>query len=264
MIRPLIASATRGRSVSGGLLAGRRGSILREVDVAGQEIRRIDETAPVSGQSVRLTLDVDLQQAAEKALTDRITLINSQAGRIISQQGVVIAMNPMTGEILALVSWPTYDNTRFARFIDGEYYLSQESDPLRPLFNTAIQGEYPPGSVWKVLTASAVLQEKVIDPNQPLFDSGELIVENRYAPNDPAASQRFVCWLDNGHGRVNMIQGIAWSCDVYFYQIGAETRVSPGHRPGGWATSTCSVRNRVRHRFSTGYRTPGGKGRPYA
>ena len=71
-----------------------------------------------------------------------------------------------------------------------------------------------------MITAAAVLEEEVIDPNTLLLDGGQILVENRYAPLDRAASQRFVCWLRTGHGRVNMINGIAWSCDVYFYQIG--------------------------------------------
>lgn len=202
------------------ILGGRRGSILREVDVVGQEMEVLERRPSVPGESVRLTIDTELQAAAQKALTDRLTIVNAAQGRIVTQQGVVIAMNPMTGEILAMVSWPTYDNSRFARAIDVPYYLDIIEDPLNPLLNSAIQGEYAPGSVWKVLTAAAVLEEKVIDPNTRLIDSGELFLENRYAPNDPAASQRFVCWLDGGHGYVNMIEGIAWSCDVYFYQVG--------------------------------------------
>ena len=216
-------------------IAGVRGSILREVDVAGEEINIIDQVDPIPGQSVRLTIDTDLQAAAQQALIDELTRLNTTQQRIVSQQGVVIAMDPQTGEVLALVSYPSYDNTRFARAIDGEYYLDIIADPLRPLVNNAIKSLYPPGSVWKILTAAAAAEENVISPNTQLLDEGQLILENRYAPNDPAASQRFVCWLRDGHGRVNLVQSIAWSCDVYFYQIGggnpnlsAETL-----RPGG-------------------------------
>jgi penicillin-binding protein 2 len=211
------------------IIGGQRGIELREVDVAGElvsEPRVIQQ--PVAGQNVRLTLDVDLQEAAETALRNRITLINTQAGRVITQQGVVIAMNPNNGQILAMVSWPSYDNSRFARAIDGEYYLDVEADPLHPLLNNAVSSLYPPGSVWKLVTAVGVLEEHVIDPRSRLFDSGELIVENRYAPNDPAASQRFVCWLRSGHESVDMLKGLAQSCDVYFYQVGGgNPNVSP-------------------------------------
>lgn len=216
-------------------IAGERGSILREVDVAGEEINVIDQVDPIPGQSVRLTIDTDLQAAAQQALIDQLTQLNTLEQRIVSQQGVVIAMDPRTGEVLSLVSYPSYDNTRFARAIDGEYYLDIIDDPLRPLVNNSIKSLYPPGSVWKILTAAAATEENVVDPNTQLLDEGQLILENRYAPNDPAASQRFVCWLRDGHGRVNLVQSIAWSCDVYFYQIGGgNPNLSPETlRPGG-------------------------------
>ncbi len=217
------------------ILAGKRGSRLREVDIAGEEIRELSRVEPVPGQTVRLTLDTDLQAAAEAALRNRITLLNATSNRIVSQQGVVIAMNPQNGQILAMVSWPGYDNSRFARSIDVPYYLEVSSDPLKPLVNNAIRSLYPPGSVWKLVSASGVLQEGVIAPQSKLFDGGSLVVENRYAPNDPAASQTFVCWKRDGHGAVDMWRGIAQSCNVYFYQVGGgNTAVSPQTlRPGG-------------------------------
>ena len=216
-------------------LAGERGFILREVDVAGEQINIIDQVDPLPGQNVRLTIDTELQAAAQQALIDQLNQLNMEARRIVSEQGVVIAMDPRTGEILALVSYPSYDNSRFARAIDGEYYLDIVNDPLRPLVNNTIKSKYPPGSVWKVITAAAVIEEEIIDPSTQLIDEGQLLLENRYAPNDPAASQRFVCWLRSGHGRVNMIQGIAWSCDVYFYQIGGGNPdlSAQALRPGG-------------------------------
>lgn len=209
------------------ILAGRRGSRLREVDVAGEEIEEIRRIDPVPGQNVRLTLDVEFQQAAENALRNRITLLNATENRIVSQQGVVIAMNPQNGQILAMVSYPGYDNSRFARAIDVQYYLDVADDPLRPLVNNAIRSLYPPGSVFKVVTATGVLEEGVIRPESRLFDGGSLVVENRYAPNDPAAAQTFVCWNRSGHGSVDMRRGIAQSCNVYFYQVGGgNTEVS--------------------------------------
>ncbi len=216
-------------------LAGVRGAILREVDVAGEVVRIIDQVEPIPGQNVRLTIDTDLQAFAQQALIDQIEELNAAAGRAVSQQGNVIAMDPRTGEILALVSYPSYDNSRFARAIDGEYYLEVVNDPLRPLVNNTIKSKYPPGSVWKVITAAGVLEENVVDPDTWLLDQGQILVENRYAPLDRAASQRFVCWLRTGHGRVDMIRGIAWSCDVYFYQIGGGNPNLSAQtiRPGG-------------------------------
>lgn len=223
-------------------LGGTRGSRLREVDVAGEVLGVISETPPIPGQSVRLTIDVELQQAAQDSMIKWLSIRNlppdvraqeypevqMSYNRGLSTQGVVIAMNPMTGEILTMVSVPTYDNTRFARAIDGQYYLDIAADPSRPLVNNAIKGLYPPGSVWKLITAAGVIEEDVVAPETQLRDDGAIVIENRYAPNDPAASQTFVCWLDQGHGLVNFVQSIAWSCDVYFYQVGGgNTNISP-------------------------------------
>lgn len=202
-------------------LAGTQGRTVSEVDVAGREIGDpVVNIAPVPGLSVRLTIDTALQQAAETALRNRISLINAEAGRLVTQTGSVIALNPQTGEILAMVSYPSYDNSRFARNIDVPYYLEVASDPLTPLVNHVTQSLYPPGSVWKLLSAAGVLEEHVIDVNSTLNDPGQLLLPNKYAPNDTAAAQRFVCWLDQGHGPLNMIGAIAQSCDVYFYQVG--------------------------------------------
>jgi penicillin-binding protein 2 len=129
-------------------------------------------------------------------------------------------MDPRNGEILAMVSWPSYDNSRFARTIDVDYYFDQFDDPLRPLVNHAISALYPPGSVWKLITAMGVVEEGVIDPEQELYDPGQLVLPNEYAPLEQGRSQTFVCWLRTGHKAVNLIHGIAWSCDVYFYQVG--------------------------------------------
>lgn len=216
-------------------LQGARGSILREVDVAGREIQVLEQIEPIPGENIRLTIDIDLQLAAEQALIDQITLVNTSAGRIVTQQGVVIAMDPMSGEVLALVSVPAYDNTRFARSIDFLYYQDVATSPLRPLVNQSIRSLYPPGSIWKLITAVGVIEEDVIDPQTTLWDGGELFLENRYAPNDPAARQRFVCWLDEGHRAVDMVRSIAQSCDVYFYQVGGGYQDIPPNilRPGG-------------------------------
>ncbi|MFN8528122.1 MAG: penicillin-binding protein 2 [Anaerolineae bacterium] len=216
-------------------LRGERGRQVQEVDVAGRPINQIVSIAPQPGLNVRLTIDTELQQAAEEALVREINLLNAQRGRIVSETGSVIAMNPMTGEILAMVSYPSYDNSRFARAIDVEYYGDVVTDPLRPLLNHATQTIYPPGSVWKLVTAWGVLEDGVISPSSTLNDPGELLLPNRYAPNDPAASQRFVCWLRSGHGRLNIIGAIAQSCDVFFYQVGGgNPEVSEQVlRPGG-------------------------------
>ena len=206
------------------VLGGTRGSRLREVDVAGAVQQVISETPPIPGKSVRLAIDVELQKIAEASLLKYIQVRNTtpiSSDKGLSNQGVAIAMNPQTGEVLALVSLPTYDNSRFARAIDGEYYLEIAADPFRPLVNNSIKGLYPPGSVWKLISASGVAEEDVIDPNTELADEGIIYVPNRYAENDQSASQPFVCWIRApGHGPVDFVKSIAWSCDVYFYQVG--------------------------------------------
>lgn len=202
------------------VLAGQRGSRIREVDVAGEEISLIREVLPVPGQNVRLTIDLELQEAAQQAIESRINFINAQAQSIITQNGAVIAMNPNTGELLAMVSYPSYDNTRFARSIDADYYFDILEDPRRPLVNQVIGSLYPPGSTFKLITAAGVLEEDVINPLSTLFDAGDLLVANYYAPNDRGADQRFVCWNREGHGSVDLNRAIAQSCNVYFYQVG--------------------------------------------
>ncbi len=217
------------------LLSGERGRIVNEVDVAGQPLQQIERLDPVAGYSVELTLDAELQAAAEEALKNEIERLNAESGRVVSGTGSVIAMDPRTGEVLAMVSYPSYDNSRFARNIDVDYYLDVAADPLLPLVNHVTQSVYPPGSVWKLITAAGVLQEDVIDPDSLLNDPGDLILPNRYAPNDETRGQRFVCWLSQGHGNLDMRGGIAQSCDVYFYQIGGgNPDVSPAVlRPNG-------------------------------
>src|SRR5690606_41362910 len=96
---------------------------------------------------------------------------------------VVIASNPRTGEILAMVSWPTYDNSRFARAIDYPYYAQVSQDPLRPLFNQAVNSLYPPGSIFKVITMAGVLEEDIMDPFDTVVDPGLYALDTRYSPN---------------------------------------------------------------------------------
>ncbi len=217
------------------ILGGERGEVQREVDVAGEVIKEISRTPPIPGQNIRLTIDTELQQAAQDALNNRITFLNTTEGRIRTQSGVVIAMNPMNGEVLSLVSWPTYDNTRFARNIDFQYYLEVLNDPQTPLVNHAISSLYPPGSVWKVVTSLGVLEEDVIRPETMIFNPGALTLPNRYAPNDEAAGQRFVDWKPDGFGLLSITGAIANSSDVYFYQVGGgNPDLNPSTlRPGG-------------------------------
>jgi len=206
-------------------LAGQPGIQDVERDVAGEVVRVVGERPPQAGYNVQLTIDVELQERAQELIIE--TLDNMR--RIYStdeigfDQAVVIATNPRTGEILAMVSYPNYDNSRFARNIDYPYYLQVSQDPKRPLFNQAISSLYPPGSIFKMITLTGVLEEGVMEPEDTIFDPGAIQLENRYYANDPAQSQEFVCWLNDdrgGHGEVNAILALAYSCDMYFYKTG--------------------------------------------
>ncbi len=207
------------------LLAGRPGQKLVEKDVAGEELRTVGEAiAPLPGDNLVLTVDVRLQSAAEAALTARINFLNNYFGQTISNRGVVIAMNPQTGEILALVSWPTYENNRFARLIPVDYFEQLDNDPLTPLLNQAIAGVFPPGSVFKMVTASGGLQEGVIDPEQVIRLPPKITITNRYFPNDPGRARDFVDWKPTGFGELDFIGAVANSSNVYFYKVGGGYR----------------------------------------
>jgi len=202
-------------------LAGQNGFKLIEQDVAGLELRVIGEvTNPTPGRSIMLTIDTQLQSITEAALRQRMKIENqSRDGQPVTN-GVVIAMNPQTGEILSMVSLPNYDNQQFARYIPVDYYTELLNHPHKPLLNQAISGEHPPGSVYKLVVASGALQEEIVTPDQFIDDPGEIEIVNRYFPNDPGKTRKVVCWKRDGHGPVDFMIGIAQSCDVYFYALG--------------------------------------------
>ncbi len=214
------------------ILAGQNGEKQIERDVAGKELRELGVvTQPTPGNSLMLSIDTRLQSIAETALLNRMEFINRYAGEERTPIGVVIAINPRTGEILAMVSMPTYENNRFARVIPQDYYLQLEADDRgKPLINHAISGEFPPGSTFKMVTAIGALNEGIITPERTLFDPGKITITNRYFPNDPGKAKDFVCWVPEGHGYVDFVHGIAYSCNVYFYKIGGgfPGEVEPG------------------------------------
>ena len=206
-------------------LRGVKGRKHIEVDVAGREVRTVGEPVyPQPGDNLILALDLELQQAAEAAL-------RKGAEAVGSESGVVIAMNPRTGEILAMVSLPGYDDNLFAGGIPAEEYERLCNDPGRPLFNRAISGQYPVGSTFKIVPAAAALEEKVIDRNTHIFGPGVIWVPNQYAPYDPDLAQPFYCWNKAGHGSIDVIQAIAYSCDIFFYEVAGG--FSGWHVPGG-------------------------------
>jgi penicillin-binding protein 2 len=215
------------------VLTGKNGSRVVQVDVAGQELRNLEPPiAPVPGYNVTLTIDTRLQQAAEASLRQEIDYWNryfyGNSGQQRISSGVVIAINPKTGEILAMVSWPTYENNRMARFIPAYYYDQLSQDPRHPLLNNAIQSEYPPGSTFKLSAANGVISEGVLSgPNQVIYAPGELQICEQFTPNEPCGpsnTRPFVDWIfdtrPSGFGNIDFLHCIAYSSNVCFYKLG--------------------------------------------
>ena len=201
-------------------LGGTNGLRVVEEDVAGKVIRDLEPPVdPEPGLNIKLTIDTRLQEAAKAALVGNIDWWNRWFNEVRFTNGVVIAMNPKTGEILALVSYPTYENNRMARFIPAYYYEQLSADPNRPLFNHAISAEHPPGSVYKIVTAIGAINEGVVSPYQSLITPYSITITEKYAENDVGTPREFVDWKEGGHGQANFFKGLAQSVDVYFYKI---------------------------------------------
>lgn len=198
-------------------LRGTPGRRLVEKDVLGQELQTISETPPSPGDNIYLTLDMELQQVVEDALVAGLDAANSR-------RGVVVALDPRDGQVLSMVSLPTYDNNMFSKKLDMDAYRALLSDPHRPLINHAIADQIPPGSVFKIIPATAALQEGVINRYTIINDPGIIRLPNKFAPNDPKLAQPFYCWINlqygGGHGPMSIVDALAQSCDTFFYEIG--------------------------------------------
>jgi penicillin-binding protein 2 len=203
-------------------LHGRDGQKLIEVDVAGREVRTVGEPQEtVPGYNLRLTIDLNLQQAVEDILQQQLTALHKS-------QAVAIAMNPQTGEILAMVSLPSYDNNEFTGGISTEALQALHENLDRPLVNHGISGQFPPGSTFKIVVASGALEEQVISESTHLYCGGILWLPNRFYPEDPSLAQPFYCWIYHGyhgrHGSLSIVSALGRSCDIFFYQAGGGYR----------------------------------------
>jgi penicillin-binding protein 2 len=213
-------------------LAGKNGTRVVERDVAGQILRNVEAPInPVPGNDVYLTIDSRLQSAAEAALVGEIDSWNKyyygDSGQQRISSGVAMAMNPKTGEILAMVQWPSYENNRMARIIPAYYYNQLEQDPRHPMLNYAISAEYPPGSVYKISTATGALNEAVVTLDQIIQAPGQITLCERFSPNDPCTDQNqrpFRDWIYDinpaGFGEIDFLHCIAYSSNVCFYKLG--------------------------------------------
>lgn len=203
-------------------LRGTKGQRTVEEDVVGREIRTVgDIVPPVPGHNVQLTLDLGLQQLTYDALAEQLDTLNRRAGRTVTERGVAIAMNPRTGEILAMVSLPSYDNNLFSKPVIRQAELDAiTTDPYLPLINHAFQSAFPPGSTFKIVPAAAALQEGIITPRTIINDPGVILVPNQYAPDNLALAQKFYGWYRPGFGDQNVVQALQHSVNVFFYKIG--------------------------------------------
>src|SRR5499425_1631407 len=179
------------------ILMGKNGSRRALVNSRGREVGRLDETPAVPGKQLKLTVDVDLQIAAEQALGEK--------------NGAVVAMDPRTGEILAMVSRPTFDPNDFAVRISRDQWTHLVNDDDHPLLNKAIQAQLAPGSVFKIIMATAGMQEGIAQSLQVNCNGGAEFY-GRY----------FKCWVvaeHRVHGDVDITKAIYQSCDVFFYTL---------------------------------------------
>ena len=203
------------------LLAGRNGRRVELVDVGGQVLGDLEPPIdPDPGLSLRLTIDSRLQQATETILKTEMDDWNKYFGDIRYTSGVVIAINPKTGEILSMVSYPSYDNSRMSRFIPAYYYNQLISDPSNPLLNHAVGDVLPAGSVFKLVTGVGALNESVVTPDQIVETPPKIIVTEKYYANDPGNAREFIDWNKDGFGHLDFVHGLANSSNVYFYKLG--------------------------------------------
>ncbi len=183
-------------------LQGQDGYEQRIVDAVGREIQLEDLESLLTrreaehGDNLHLTIDSRLQKFAEE--------------RFQGKSGSLVALDPRNGEILAMVSLPSYDPSKMVANVSHEHWTSIVTDPRRLLLNRAVQGSYPPGSTFKIVTAIAALEEGMIKPQEHIVCSGGLRYGNRF----------FKCWNKSGHGPISIHDAIASSCDTFFYQMG--------------------------------------------
>lgn len=182
-------------------LRGENGGQQVEVDVSGKPVQILGRKEPVPGDDLELTIDINLQQAAEKAVDEQLTQIGAHAA-------AAVVMNPQTGEILAMVSRPAFDPNLFAHGISSKDWNQLNNNPYHPMDNKTITGEYPPGSTFKIVTGTAALTEGVVTPDEQIFDSGHHWI----IPKGNADGEAL--------GWLNFRTALEHSDNVYFYEMG--------------------------------------------
>ncbi|ROO27435.1 penicillin-binding protein 2 [Salinisphaera japonica] len=191
-------------------LHGNPGSRVIETNASGRALRQLDESPAEAGQSLVLTLDARLQRAAYDALGDK--------------DGAIVALDPEDGGVLALVSKPGYDSDLFVDGISHKNYARLINNPHKPLYNRALQGQYPPGSTIKPVMALGALESGLIDPDKRVWCPGYITL--------PGSEHHYRDWKRSGHGWINLTQAIERSSDVYFYKLGMKLGIDDIHRYG--------------------------------
>ncbi len=193
-------------------LMGADGDRFVVVNSLGRELDEVGTKQPVEGRRLQLTIDADLQKAAEDGF------------HFFGYNGAAVVLDPRSGEVLSLVSLPAYDPNRFAVGIDRATWSALNTDKLRPLQNRALQGRYSPGSTFKIVVATAALEEGIATPDFRVSCPGGATFFGRF----------FQCHLKGGHGSVDMRHAIEKSCNVYFYTLGNMLGID---RIAKWATA---------------------------
>ncbi|MFN3543436.1 MAG: penicillin-binding protein 2 [Thiobacillus sp.] len=189
------------------LLHGRTGFDQMETDASGRAVRMLSRIPPVPGKDLRLHLDLDLQEVAEAAFGDYL--------------GGLVALDPNTGGVLAMVSKPGFDPNLFVDGIDPETWKALNESPERPMVNRVLRGIYPPGSTIKPLMALAGLELGLRKPGDSIVDPGYFSL--------PGSSHQFRDWKRGGHGVVDLRRSISQSCDVYYYRLAVDMGIDRMH-----------------------------------
>ncbi len=175
-----------------------------EVEATGKAKEILASQKPISGNNLLLSIDSRLQKVAETSLKKAL-------GSTGKKKGSVIAIDPNNGEILALVSWPAFNNNDFVRGLSQDKFQELINDPNLPLFNRSISGEYPPGSTFKIVVASAALEEKIVTENTGFMSTGGIYFNKTWF---------FPDWKAGGHGWTNVTKALAESVNTFFYIVG--------------------------------------------
>ncbi|VBB07583.1 Hypothetical protein LUCI_2848 [Lucifera butyrica] len=187
-------------------LRGIDGGTEEEVDADGRPVKMLATKTPTLGNSLVLTIDSKIQKVAEKAMDEQLVYLQKQLGNTDAKAGAVVAMNPQTGEILAMTSRPTFDPNLFNGGISEKNWKKINDNPHDPMEDRVIAGEYPPGSTFKIVTSTAALELGKITPEEKIFDSGHYMGKQN-------ALGESLGWLD-------FVTALAKSDDVYFYKVG--------------------------------------------